>query len=424
HGGLAFESFRNAKPGSPNYEKGMRHWSLQDLENDVKNNRLPQVSWVLPSQDDSEHPGAPSSPYRGADFTHEVLSALTSNPEVWSKTVFFLTFDENDGLFDHIPAPAVPSYNLDKTLAGKSTMDLAGMYFNNDKDPFDSSSRSNEGSERKGKYRDARDTISGNIRPWGFGPRVPLYIISPWSKGGWVDSQVADHTSVGQFIERRFGVTVPAISPWHRAVSSDLVSAFDFISPNDPVFPAMPETANYPALDAASKRLPLATAPSNPAPLYQEKGTRFSRALPYRLHVHFNRSINGSKIGLVFENKGDVGAVYHVYDLNHLDRIPRRYTVEAGKSLMDPWEGGPGVCAYNLDVYGPNGYFQRFSGNFRSMEEPEIVLAYDYEKGGLSVGIRNPGHAPVSVSIVSHAYGHGGPWTFTMAGGKSKKRKW
>src|SRR5690606_2775546 len=226
HGGLAFESFRNAKPGSPIYEKGMRHWSLQDLENDVRNNKLPQVSWILPSQADSEHPGAPSSPYRGSDFTHEILSALTTNPEVWSKTVFFLTFDENDGLFDHIPAPAVPSYNLDGTLAGKSTLDLDGMYFHSDKD----------------RYLDERDSISGNIRTWGFGPRVPLYIISPWSKGGWVDSQVADHTSVGQFIEKCFRVTIPAISPWHRAVSSGLVSAFDFVNPNDPIFPVMPNT--------------------------------------------------------------------------------------------------------------------------------------------------------------------------------------
>src|SRR5690606_11252412 len=256
HGGLAFESFRNAKPGSPIYEQGMRHWSLQDLENDVRNNKLPQVSWMLPSQADSEHPGAPSSPYRGGDFTHEILSALTTNPEVWSKTVFFLTFDENDGLFDHIPAPAVPSYNLENTLAGKSTIDLAGMYFNNETGtgPAPIAAYPAKPGEpvpevKTRAFQDKRDTISGNIRPWGMGPRVPLYIISPWSKGGWVSSEVADHTSVGQFIEKRFGVTIPAISPWHRAVSSDLTSAFDFERPNDPVFPKMPETSNYAQLD-------------------------------------------------------------------------------------------------------------------------------------------------------------------------------
>ena len=172
HGCLAFESFRKAKPGSPIYENGMRHWSLDDLAKDAREGTLPQVSWILPSQSNSEHPGAPSSPYRASNFTHEVLSAITSNPEVWSKTVFFLTFDENDGLFDHLPAPAVPSYNLDNTLAGKSTIDLGGMYFDNDKDDLNDL-------ETPRKYIDKRDTISGKLRPWGMGPRVPMYILSP-----------------------------------------------------------------------------------------------------------------------------------------------------------------------------------------------------------------------------------------------------
>lgn len=424
HGGLAFESFRNASPGSPIYENGMRHWSLQDLESHVKNNTLPQVSWVLPSIDDSEHPGAPSSPYRGAYFTHEVLSALTANPEVWSKTIFFLTFDENDGLFDHIPAPAVPSYNLDKTLAGKSTLNLAGMYFNNDRDSFDFSADSKDDSEIEGVYHDKRDTISGNIRPWGFGPRVPLYIISPWSKGGWVDSQVADHTSVGQFIEARFGVTIPAISPWHRAVSSNLVSAFDFVNPNDPEFPDMPETSNYRALDAASKLLPLAAAPSNPGPLYQEKGTRFSRALPYRLNVHLREFRNENKVVLDFGNKGDAGVVYHVYDLNRLYLIPRRYTVEAGKSLSDEWEVEPDQGSYDLEVYGPNGYFQKFSGNINATEKSEISLDFNYKKGGISVEINNLGNFLVLATITSNAYDYGGPWELKIATRKRKKMKW
>src|SRR5690606_39785088 len=138
------------------------HWSLQDLENDVRNNKLPQVSWILPSQADSEHPGAPSSPYRGSDFTHEILSALTTNPEVWSKTVFFLTFDENDGLFDHIPAPAVPSYDVDGNLMGKSTIDLSGMYFNSGKEDSDAARESlAEGEEVPYRqYLDERDRKS------------------------------------------------------------------------------------------------------------------------------------------------------------------------------------------------------------------------------------------------------------------------
>ena len=414
HGCLAFESFRNAKPGSPIYENGMRHWSIEDLTNDVKNGTLPQVSWVLPSQSNSEHPGAPSSPYRAADFTHDVLSAITANPDVWSKTVFFLTFDENDGLFDHLPAPAVPSYNLDNTLAGKSTIDLAGMYFHNDKDNL-------ADMETARVYIDKRDTISGNLRPWGMGPRVPMYILSPWSKGGWVDSAVADHTSVAQFIEKRFGVTVPAISPWHRAVSSDLTSAFDFVTPNDPKFPNLPDTSGFEAIDAASKALPRAAAPQKPSQLYQEKGTRLSRALPYTLHCTLNYLREDDKVRLVFENKGSKGGVYHVYDMNRLDQIPRRYTVEATKSLTDEWDLGETGGAYDLEVYGPNGYFRKFAGNINAVE-PDVALDYDERKGGISIRLRHQSGTSLAVALVSNAYGYPASEMLTVIAGRVLKK--
>ncbi len=415
HGCLAFESFRNAKPGSPIYENGMRHWSLEDLANDVKNKTLPAVSWVLPSQANSEHPGAPSSPYRASNFTHQVLSAITSNPEVWSKTVFFLTFDENDGLFDHLPAPAVPSYNLDGTLAGKSTIDLAGMYFDNDKDNL-------EDRETRRLYIDVRDTISGKLRPWGMGPRVPMYILSPWSKGGWVDSAVADHTSVGQFIEKRFGVTIPAITPWHRAVSSDLTSAFDFVTPNDPKFPEMPDTSAFEEMDAKSKNLPKAAAPEQPSKLFQEKGSRFSRALPYKLYCTLKHLKAASQVQLLFENKGDKGAVYHVYNMKRLDMIPRRYTVEAGKSLADEWNLSESKGAYDLEVHGPNGYFHRFTGSIQNAE-PAVMLEYDHVKGGITVSIQNDTSTHLRGEVMTNAYDYAKTESISVAPGKKIKKR-
>jgi phospholipase C len=407
HGCLAFESFRTAKPGSAIYEQGMKHWSLEDLTKDVAGNTLPAVSWILPSRADCEHPGGPSSPYRGADFTHAVLTALTSNPEVWSQTVFFLTFDENDGLFDHLPAPAVPSYNNDGTIAGKSTIDLAGMYFDNDR------------KLNKRNYVDPLDTISGNIRPWGMGPRVPLYVISPWSKGGWVHSEVADHTSVAQFIEKRFGVHLTAISPWHRSVSSDLVSAFDFKHPNDAVFPAMPPTKDYASVEAALKSLPGATPPDTPEPLFQERGVKYSRALPYRLNTV--AELLKSSINLNFENPGKAGAVFHVYDLNHLDMIPRRYTVEAGKSLADSWAFSE--SGYDLEVYGPNGYFRKLKG--MGLEtEPEISVTYNHRNGGIGLEIQNNYNVSVEVIVTMNAYDYGQPSKVEVPGGKSVKKSW
>ena len=117
HGGLAFESFRTARPGSPLYEKGMRHWSLEQLAEDAHAGQLPQVSWVLPPWTGPSIPALPA-PLQGAEFTARVLDALTGNPETWSRTVLFLTFDENDGMFDHVPPPAPPSFNTDGSLAG------------------------------------------------------------------------------------------------------------------------------------------------------------------------------------------------------------------------------------------------------------------------------------------------------------------
>lgn len=429
HGCLAFESFRSANPGSPVYENGMKHWSLESFRNDVKNNTLPEVSWILPCKDDSEHPGAPSSPYRGADFTHRVLDALLTNTEVWSKTVFFLTFDENDGLFDHIPAPAVPSYNLDGTLAGKSTIDLAGMYFHNDKgtgrfaDPFVRGALDKNGKPLKTRiYQDARDTISGALRPWGMGPRVPMYVISPWSKGGWVNSEVADHTSVGQFIERRFDVVLPAISPWHRSVSSDLTSSFNFGNPDSPGFPAMPATSDYPAVDEASGRLPKASAPEQPSSLFQERGVRFSRALPYHLNTRLRDRAGAGHISLEFQNLGKAGAVFHVYNLLHLDRIPGRYTVEAGKTLEDEWNTEADGGHYDLEIFGPNGFFRKYKGSPGSAGL-EVQLTCDTRKGGVVIDLVNKSRENVGLEIIANAYGYKGSEE-NLESARKLRKKW
>jgi phospholipase C len=399
HGGLAFESFRTAKPGSPLYEKGMHHWSLEQLARDVRDGTLPEVSWVLPPPIWSEHPSA-SSPIQGAEFTAGVLDALTANPEVWKETVFFLTFDENDGLFDHVPPPAVPSYNLDRTMAGNATFDLRGEYF----------------SDPARKHLHADDRITGTLRPWGLGPRVPMYVISPWSKGGWVNSQVFDHTSVGQFLEKRFGIVIPGISPWHRVVSGDLTSTFDFINPNDPLFPELPDVGNSGAIVAEHVTRPQAVPPLAPERLFQERGTRPSRALPYELHVDAHTDGDSRRLLLSFQNTGRVGAVFHVYDKRHLDRIPRRYTVEHDRVLTDDWDlSGDDDGNYHLWVYGPNGFVREFEGNVNDVL-PEVQVRYDVNERALHVIIHNDAPDSYILRMTDTAYAAGGPWLLTIAG--------
>ncbi|OHB31965.1 MAG: phospholipase C, phosphocholine-specific [Phenylobacterium sp. RIFCSPHIGHO2_01_FULL_69_31] len=401
HGGLAFESFRTCKPGSALYEKGMRHWSLEQLARDVQEGTLPAVSWVLPSAPFSEHPGA-STPLQGAEFTAQVLEALTANPEVWGKTVFFLTFDENDGQFDHLPPPAPPSYDAEGRLAGKSTLDLRGHYF----------------SDPQRKHIDARDTQSGLVRPFGLGPRVPMYVVSPWSKGGWVSSETFDHTSVGQFLETRFGVTVPGISPWHRAVCGDLTSAFDFARPNDPAFPDLPDVSGASAVVLQHIQRPRIMPPEQPQPVHAETGVRPSRALPYVLNV--KAEVVAGEVRLEFRNGGKAGAVFHVYDRLHLDRIPRRYTVEAGKAISDVWTTAGDGGRYDLAVFSHNGFRRDVQGEAGGALEIEV--RYRPQAREVELEIRN-GSTEAQAAVIRHnAYGEAGGEVRVPARGRSTRR--
>ena len=200
---LYFNKYRNAKPGDPLYDKARTGTNVKAgdgyfdiLKADVKADRLPQVSYIAAPEAFCEHPNWPVN--YGAWYIAQILDALTSNPAVWGKTALFLTYDENDGYFDHI----VPPYTPKDANQGLSTVDTKLDHF-----PGDSSYAA-------GHY--------------GLGQRVPMLVISPWSTGGFVNSEVFDHTSIIRFMEKRFGVEEPNISPWRRAICGDLTSAFDF----------------------------------------------------------------------------------------------------------------------------------------------------------------------------------------------------
>jgi len=378
--------------------------SLADLTEDVMNDRLPKISWIIAPKKYSEHP-KPSSPVWGAAYTEEVLAALTSNAQVWSKTVLFLMFDENDGYFDHMPPPAIPSRNADGTDAGLSTVSTLG-----------------ERNELKDPYRGS---------PFGMGWRVPMYVVSPWSKGGWVNSQVFDHTSVIRFLERRFGVMEPNISAWRRAVSGDLTSCFNFATPNT-------ERPDLPAIDRATADAAIAKQgklPAVPLPLpdkgkmpTQSTGMRLSRALPYELHTSGRPDVDRQKFWLIFSNTGAAGAVFHVYNHLSLDDVPRRYTVEPGKLLNDSW-APVADGRYDLSVFGPNGYFRRFRGKLPATLAggtalPEIRVCYDIANGDVHLEMRNIGNISCTVTVAPTAYRTDGPWAFALAPDQVVVQKW
>lgn len=407
HGGLAFTGFREAKPESQLFQRGMAHHSLERLRQDVMDGTLPAVSWVLPPMKWSEHPSA-STPIQGAEFTAQVLDALTANPAVWGQTVFFQTFDENDGLFDHVPPPAPPSIELDGSFAGGSTLDLAGHYFDDHED----------------KYTSRDDNSSGTTRAFGLGPRVPMYVVSPWSKGGWVNSEVADHTSVGQFLEKRFGVTIPGISPWHRAVCSDLTSCFDFAAREDAVFPALPDVRDSEAILARHLARPKMLPPRAPQDRFQEAGLRRSRPLPYVLHVDSTFSASGDAVMLEFINEGSVGAVFHVYDRRQLERLPRRYTVEAGKQMGGEWKADKDG-SFDLLVLGTNGFVRAFTGKPEANAAAlKVAARYKAAAQQLDVSIANHSEIRAIASIGDDAYGVNPPQQLAIAAQAIVRRNW
>jgi len=402
-----FKSFRDAWFQTTGYsdslrQRGVSTRDLDKLKEDVLNNNLPQVSWIIATAEGCEHPN-PSSPAQGADYTAKVLEALTANPEVWSKTVFIVNFDENDGFFDHVPPPAPPScleWHSDKSkakFAGASTVNTTGEYH-----------------EHLLDYHNKKTEAELLHRTYGLGPRVPMTIISPWSKGGWVNSQVFDHTSVIRFIEARFGVHEPNISAWRRAVCGDLTTAFDFNQHDKDVFSlSLPDTQKQANLAQA---LPSRTIPIIPSTIrlpIQTKGVRPARALPYELDVRCNSiklDHQDSKvpvIELLFLNTGSAAAVFHVYNRLNLDAIPRRYTVEVNKKLTGHWRVETG--AYDLWVLGPNGFHRHFTGDTKRVLEttnakPDIQITYHKIAGEILLGLINKGDSPCVFKLTSNKY--------------------
>ena len=237
-----FSQYQN--PSSPLYQKAFLPLYPNDFLSDIESGTLPAVSWLIPPVGYDEHPSSP--PALGEWYTSQVLSALTSNPKVWSKTVLFHMYDENDGFFDHVPPPVAPH-------------GTAGEYVTVSPLPSDA------------------DAMAG---PVGMGFRVPMLVLSPFSRGGHVASQVFDHTSQLRFVEERFGVKAPNISAWRRKAAGDLTSTLH-MGQADATTPKLPSTskdqmANVLALGCTESQILEVdnTMPSYPVPVHQSMPTQ------------------------------------------------------------------------------------------------------------------------------------------------------
>lgn len=362
---LYFHQYQNAAPGSPLFEGARSATKISaggtlfdQLKADVEANRLPQVSWIVAPEAYSEHPNWPAN--YGAWYIAQCLDILTSRPEIFGRTALFVTYDENDGFFDHVVPPTPPM----SRAQGWSTVETTNELFAGD-----------------AKYA---------AGPYGLGVRVPMLVISPWSRGGWVSSEVFDHTSLIRFIEARFsrqhpGLVEPNITPWRRAVAGDLTSAFNFRTPNDLEYGELPSTAGYAPTDR--DRHPDYKPPVPPADAAlprQEPGVRLARPVPYELHVVGEANPAEGTFRLHLENRGTAAAVFQVR-AGDGDDGPWTFTVGSGNSGRQTWDlKTRNQDRYDLSVYAPNGFFRQFKGGI-GRNEANLTTRIGYERERLCI---------------------------------------
>jgi phospholipase C len=387
---LYFKQYSDSAPGNPLFDNACtgtnildtkpvpgspmdvwRTWAeslFDQFRSDVNGGKLPQVSWIVAPAGYTEHSDWAMN--YGAWYISHVVDILVSNPDVFSKTILLINYDEADGSFDHVVPPTPPQ----TPAHGASTVSIENEIV----------------------------TTSSPAGPIGFASRVPFIAISPWSKGGYVNSQVFDHTSVVQFIEKRFGVHSRNITPWRRAVAGDLTSVFNFANPNGvPV--ELPATDAFLPSPGELNGMDNPTFIPKPGDVIvgvpvQETGTRPARALPYELDVHAIVHAANGTVDLAFLNTGRATVVFHVRSGNAVDPV-RNYTVEPGKSLVGTWSV---ASAYDLSVYGPNGFVRFFTGSIGANAAVlDLVSRYDIGNGA-SIGwkITNAGASTATVTVL------------------------
>ena len=353
-----FAQYMNAKAGDPLHDRGLA--TVNDVvaafSADVTNGVLPQVSWIIPPYNLSEHPSY--SPEDGETFVSQLLKTLAANPSVFNSTVFVITYDENGGFFDHVPSPVPPPGTTNESVYGQ---------------------------------------------PLGPGVRVPMFIISPWTRGGKVCSQVFDHTSVIRFLEAWTGVQEPNISAWRRQICGDLTSAFDFANP-DYSIPNLPGAiGTYPALPSAQ------TVP------VQESGTKTACPLPYQPDAYCHTDCASNRLCIILTNAGSASVHYAIYPNAHHTDDPRQYDVPPGGAVNDFFAiSSFALGQYDFTCYGPNGFQRRFAGNLTNDGYPiEVVSLVDTNAGGVTLTLQNPDSTPANFTVTDN-YGFGGPWTFSL----------
>ena len=326
---------------------------------------IPQVSWIVAPYEYSEHPAA--SPSYGAHYIRTVLEAMMGNKALWESSALFITYDEHDGYFDHQLPPAPEASTLNEFITGL---------------------------------------------PIGFGPRVPMIICSPWTRGGFVDSNVYDHTSMLRFLEVWTGVQAPNITSWRRSVAGDLTAAFDFAHPDFSV-PSLPDTVPLITQSDAEKSFPPVAPPASgqqQMPV-QESGTRRHRPASQNPHADVTVDRTASVVTATMSNTGGkVGVSLAVYPDNYLPAAATPFTVADGGDRTYVWSAAATTDRYAFSIYGPDGFLRSFAGavvpaRLNSGKVPRVSAALVPGPAPvLRLTLANDGHTEVVYTLTPNDY--------------------
>jgi phospholipase C len=201
---------KHLRPSSPavvgkNDDGGANHqYDTHDFFDAVNAGSFPAVSFLKAAAYQDGHSGY-SSPLDEQQWVVRVINFLEARPE-WNQTVVIIAYDDSDGWYDHLKGATVNG-----SATTQDALDAAGKCGNSD-----------------GALPGVNPTTLHAQGRCGFGPRLPLLVISPWAKANYVDHTVTDQTSLLRLIEDLYlgGKRIGGGS--FDAVSGSLLGMFDF----------------------------------------------------------------------------------------------------------------------------------------------------------------------------------------------------
>jgi phospholipase C len=367
--------------GAPPLSKTHAAYVLSAFIKDVTSSSLPQVSWIVAPAGYCEHPSY--TPDYGAHYVNTVLQTLFSNPELWRTTALFITYDEHDGFFDHQLPPFPEPSVTDEYIAGL---------------------------------------------PIGPGTRVPMLICSPWTRGGYVDSNVYDHTSMLRFLTAWTGVQPANVTPWRASVTGDLTSAFDFHNPDFSIpstIPSLDQTWALTQLTGGSTTPPAEGDQKMPT---QEPGTRPHRPSTHQPFADVIVNRTTSQVTATLTNTGQVGVSFAVYPDDYVAFVPTPFTVLQSSPRSYVWDATLTAGKYAFSVYGPDGFLTSFAGevvpaHVNAGPVPVVSAALRSATKTVELTLANEGRQAIRYTLTPNDY-EGRTQTVTVQPGGSKTMSW